>query len=518
MNIFIQIFRQISDIVKRMSVVQRTNFILLLIVIVSFTVFLSIWAGRTDFALLYSNLNQTDAAAIKGKLDEMKIENRIDGTSVYVPSKRVHETRLLLASEGLPQGSSSVGYELFGSPGLGMTDYMQKLNYKRALEGELSRTINSLNGIKQSRVHLAIPKQSLFKSDNVKPTASVVLDLIQSYPLAKDQIGGIIYLVASSVEQLSPQDVTVIDSRGNLLSRMGQESSAAGLSASQLEARKSVESYLKEKAESMLTAILGPGKALVRVNVAMNFDKKEKTAETFDPEGAVPRSEATTVESSSETNGSAAEGANNAGQAGKTKSQEKATTDYEISRTVEKIVSSVGVIRKLSVAVVVDGVYKEVEGEDGETAKEYVPRTTEEKNMYKRLVKNAVGFDDERGDVIEVSDAAFDTSYFDESSKEMAAFQQKEFIINLVKQGGIIVVFLFALFLLFSMLKKVAVSAPAPRARSAGVGGAVNRMAGAEMPGGYGGAQPGLERKVKDTVNKNPDMAADLVNDWLSEE
>ncbi len=533
MNIFLQIYRQIESIFKKMSPMQRTNLILLAAISVVFSAIIIIWASRTDFVLLYSNLNSKDAASIKSKLDELKVENKVEGNSIFVPSKSVYETRLLLAKEGLPQ-DSTVGYEIFGKGNFIMTDYLQQLNYKRALEGELARTISSLKGITGCRVHLAIPKKGLFEDSEEHTSASVVLNIAQGAPLSKTQIGGIVHLVASSVEGLSPQYVNVIDGRGNLL--YGQEAnSESGLNSSQLDSRQSVESYLEKKAESMLVTILGPGKALVRVNAAMDFNRVEKTEEKYDPEGAVPRTEVSNTESSKESGGES-------GAAGKNseKTQEKVTTNYEISRTISKIVNSVGQVKKLTVSVVVDGTYKTVESKEGGkkvTKKEYIARTKEEKDMYKKLVMNAVGFDSQRGDEIEVNDASFDNSNMEQESKMISSAESKDFTFNLVKQVGIIVLFVLAFLFLTTMLKSVTVPVASvagvavPRsAKSAGV--AVASGAGANMAAKQHAANSGFNATVGESLepvgvggendlsfssNSDVEATVGVVKDWLKE-
>lgn len=535
MNIFLQIYRQIESIFKKMSPMQRTNLILLTAISVVFSAIIVIWASRTDFVLLYSNLNTKDAGAIKSKLDEMKVENKVEGNSIFVPSKSVYETRLLLAKDGLPQ-ESTVGYEIFGKGNFIMTDYLQQLNYKRALEGELARTIGSLKGITGCRVHLAIPKKGLFEEEAVHTSASVVLNIAQGAPLSKAQVGGIVHLVASSVEGLSPQYVNIIDGRGNLL--YGQDESAeggSGSNSSQFDSRQSVESYLEKKAESMLVTILGPGKALVRVNAAMDFDRVEKTEEKYDPEGSVPRTEVSNSESSKETGG--AEGA-----AGKSseKTQEKVTTNYEISRTISKIVNSVGKVKKLTVSVIVDGTYKAVESTEGGkkvTKKEYVARTKEEKEMYKKLVMNAVGFDSQRGDEIEINDASFDSSNIEQESKMISSAESKDFMFNLIKQVGIIVLFILAFLFLTTMLKSVTtatanvsgVAVPkhaktvgvsfgggtagtaSARQQSSSANSGFNATVGEDLePVGVGGGE-GM------AVNSDIEATVGVVKDWLKE-
>lgn len=543
MDSFSNVIAQVKDIFQKMSPIQRTNFFLLVAIVLVFFVFVAMWAGRSSDTLLYSNLAQKDAAEIKTKLDELNVEHRVEGNAIYVNPKVVHETRLLLANEGLPQGSG-VGYEIFGKPGFVMTDYMQKLTYKRALEGELSRTIGALNGIRQSRVHLAMPKRTLFREKESEPTASVVLDVGPAFPRTKAQIGGIIHLVASSVEGLRPENVTIVDSRGNLLSGTYEESSQLGLTSRQSEIVKAAESYMENKAQSMLTAILGHGRAIVRVNAQMDFDIVERTEEKYDPESAVPRTETRTEEVYAEKDNTATAEIETAASTGKSKdkTKEKMTTNYEINRSIEKIVSSTGSIKRLSVAVVVDGTYKQAKGEDGKNVREYVPRTDAEKDMYKKLVMNAVGLDSERGDNIEVSDAAFDTTYFEEETRAFESAGRQEFILSLVKQIGVIVVFALVFLFLWTLLRKGGVGLALPKVAAPAMG-VVTPMPAAEFEEAISPMEPDyrkqeeeqeemvyrlniarkhpraiVEEEMKDMVTEDPDTVAQLVRMWLEED
>lgn len=560
---FSKIIQQMRDIFVKMSPIQRTNFFLLVAIVVVFLVFIGLWAGKTDYTLLYSNLAQKDAAQIKTKLDELGVEHKVDGNAIYVDPKLVHETRLQLADEGLPQGSG-VGYELFGKPGFVMTDYMQKLNYKRALEGELSRTISALNGIRQARVHLAIPKRSLFRDKENVPTASVVLDVGASFPRTKEKMGGVVHLVASSVEGLLPENVTVVDSRGTLLSGLYEENSQLGLTTRQSEITRAAESHLKQKAETMLTAILGHGSAIVQINADMNFDIVESTEEKYDPESAVARTETRSEEVFAEKDNTATAEVETAASTGKSKdrSKEKMTTSYEINRSLKKMVGSTGTIKRLSVAVVVEGSYKEVKDDKGKMNKEYVARSEAEKDMYKKLVMNAVGFDKERGDTIQVADAAFDTSYFEEESAALDAAESKTFILNLVRQISVVVVLVVIFFLLFSMMRRGTVPSlkmastggfapgamPAPSMAAAAYEGMTVAEAEGHHEAGPGRAAPTpsrarqhepeyeedeeiyrlnirkrhpravVEEEMRDMVMEDPDTVAQLVRMWLDEE
>ena len=547
MDSFSKMLEQIKSIFNKMSPIQRTNFFLLVAIVLVFLIFVSMWAGKTSHTVLFSNLSQKDAGQIKSKLDEMSISHKVEGNAIYVDTKVVHETRLVLANEGLPQGGG-VGYEIFGKPGLVMTDYMQKVTYKRALEGELARTISALNGIRQARVHLTMPKRTLFRDKDNLPTASVVLDIGMNFSQNKNHIGGIVHLVASSVEGLRPDKVTIVDSRGSLLSGMYEDSTNLGLTSRQTELVKAAEAYMEKKAESMLIAILGHGRAIVRVNATMDFDIVERTEEKYDPESAVPRTETRTEEVYTEKDNTATAEVETSASTGKSKdkTKEKMTTNYEINRSIEKIVSSTGSIKRLSIAVVVDGNYKDSKkkGED----KEYVSRTTVEKEMYKKLVMNAVGFDKDRGDTIEVSDAAFDNSYFDKESKALASAQHKEFILTLVKQVGIIVIFVLVFLFLWTLVRRggfgfvpgefsgamPAVAGKARVARGHGTAAAVRAYEEQESENeeledesndivkrlNISRKHPRaiVEEEMKDMVMEDPDVVAQLIRMWMEEE
>jgi flagellar M-ring protein FliF len=547
-----KLFQQVRDIFTKMSPIQRTNFFLLVGIVLVFVGMLVMWAGKENYTILYSRLSSKDAAEIKAKLDEMKVPNKVEDTAIYVDAKQVHEARLALANEGLPQGSG-VGYEIFGKPGLVMTDYMQNITYKRALEGELARTISTMAGVRGVRVHLALPKQSLFREEKQEPTASVVLDLSPSFSRSQQNIRGLVHLVASSVEGLSPEKVTVVDSRGGMLSSEYDDSTAVGTTSKQAEIIKAAEADMERKAESMLTTILGPGKAIVRVKASMNFDQVERTEEKYDPESATPRTETRTEETFSQKDNTATAQVETAASAGKSldKSKEKTTTSYEINRSVERTVTSAGSLKKITIAVVVDGAYKAVEGAKGKKpTREYVPRTDAEKEMYKNLVMNAVGFDQARGDTITVSDAAFDNSYFEEQEKETKDEANGAFAMTAVKQGSTVIVILLILFFLlrlvrgFSALPLPGMGQLIPEGASfamagAAGGSAVDRAAAAleerkrkqeeeeaammdspEFHLNLGKKHPRsiIENEMRDLVMQDPDTVAQLIRMWLDED
>lgn len=366
--------------------------------------------SQPQMGVLFSDLQEKDVAMITEKLRDRQVPYELadKGKTILVPTDVLYDTRINLASEGLPQ-SSVVGYELFDKANLGMSDFMQKLNYRRALEGELSRTIITLQEVDKARVHLVVPEKALFEQDQKAPTASVVLQLKAGRRVNKVNVEGIQNLVASSVEGMDPGAVTVIDQRGKILSEPTKDDkSLAGLSSTQYELKQKIDEYFTARVQSLLDEVVGVNNAVVRVNAELDFTQTEKTIEDFDPDRQVVRSEQTISEQSQSQDSLSYPSVNQQAQRGNT------ITNYEISKTVQKIVGEVGGIRRLSVATLVNGKTKVVEDANGEPQVEYTARTQEELDQLKQIVRNAVGYDPSRNDQISVVNVPFDTSLQDQ--------------------------------------------------------------------------------------------------------
>jgi flagellar M-ring protein FliF len=442
-----QYFKAIADYVGRMTPSQ----VMLLLGITAGTVvgiiFVIGWLNDVTYSRLYSNLDESEAGEVISYLTEHNIPYQLTdgGSTILVPSGEVYKTRISLASEGLPS-SGTVGYSIFDQNNLGMTDFLLNLNYRRALEGELTRTIMQLNEVQAARVHIVLPKDRLFKQDQKKATASVVLKL-KGTSLTKHQIAGITHLVASSVEGLEPENITIVDYDGNLLSSGQQADPIAGLSANQLEVRQQVEKYLEQKAQTMLDDVLGPGKSVIRVTAELNFQQLERTSEIYDPDALAVRSEErvrttnTSSDQADETNQSREEG-----------NSESVITNYEVNKTVEHIVNAVGTIERLSIAVLVDGIYTPTENESGETELVYQPRSQEEMDRLAAIVKNAVGFDEQRNDQVEMVNMPFDRQNFEQERKQLDSMYLRTFYLEIAKKIGYV---LLAAFLFLYFRKKV---------------------------------------------------------------
>ncbi|MDX1547708.1 MAG: flagellar basal-body MS-ring/collar protein FliF [Rhodothermales bacterium] len=429
----------------RLSAGQRAALGALLLGSVAVLGGVAYWTGQPDYTLLFGGLEPADASRIVESLNEQKVdyELRENGTAVFVPRKEVYELRLRFAGEGLVSDGPA-GYELFDQGTLGMTDFLQKLNMKRALEGELARTVASIRQVEVCRVHLVVPERSPFRSAQSRPTASVVLQLVRGSRLAPAQIEGIAALVSGAVEGLDPADVTVLDARGNMLSSpdAGNPDLAAG--STQLRMQQAVETRLTEKGQTMLDQVLGPGNAIVRVAATLDFTRSVAEREVIDPESATVVSEEKIEEGGAEGYGTA----------------NSSVRNYELSRTRERSEKSVGEVADLSVSVILN--YKkqlpapDAEADEAEpAAPTFEPYPEEELQEIERLVKNAVGFQDTRGDRFALHQTLFDTSGETETLAELREQRRREEIQGYLRYGLMVLAMLAAAFLVRSATRRM---------------------------------------------------------------
>lgn len=370
--------------------------------------------GASDqMALLYGDLDPREAAQVTEQLSRRHIRYKLagGGTQILVPADQIPDTRLLLAREGLPSGGS-IGYELFDrGDGLAFTEFQQKINETRALEGEIARTIKAMRGIRQARVHLVLPRREPFARDRQDAQASVLLTMSGQQRLDREGVQAILNLVAAAVPGLRPQNISIVDSRGDLLARAGQPVTQMTAALSAEEVRRSTELRLSRAVEEMLERSLGPGRVRAEATVRMNFDRVNETQERFDPEGQVTRSTQSVTQNSKSTEASGTVSVQNnlpnadAGSqgAGSQEARQEETTNYEISKTVRTLIREQPQIDRVSIAVMVDGT--ETAGPDGKRT--WQPRAPEEMTRLTALVKSAIGYDERRGDVVEVVSLRF---------------------------------------------------------------------------------------------------------------
>lgn len=386
-----------------------------LVGLIAFFVYIATRLSTPQMSLLYSDLEARDSGQIIQKLEAMNIPVQIrgDGSQIMVPGDQVGRVRMLLAQEGLPSGAG-LGYEIFDkSDGLTTSNFVQNVNLVRALEGELSRTISSLGPIKSARVHLVLPQRELFSRNKQEPSASIVLQMRGSR-LERGQVQAIQHLVAAAVPGLKPSQISIVDDQGSLLARGGEDASTASASNAE-EARMAYERRLVSEIESLLEKSVGPGKVRAQVAAEMDFDRITTSSESYDPESRVVRSQQTVEESGSSSEGNAggpvsvqnnlpeglASGASNSTSNKSNRTEE--TVNYEISKTVKQLVRESPEIKKLSVAVLVDGTYTA----DAEGKQTYTPRTEDNLKQLETLVKGAIGYNEERGDNVQVVNLQF---------------------------------------------------------------------------------------------------------------
>ncbi len=423
---------QLSSLMKKLTLKQKVGIAASVVVSIIAVIMLVTWANKPTFGVLFSNLEAEDASKIIDKLKQASVPYELGdaGKAILVPKDKVYELRLQMAGQGLPK-SSVVGYEIFDKPSFGMTDFTQKVNYKRALEGELEKTILQLDEVQAASVHIVIPEKALFESQQQKTTASVFLKLKEGAQLSPGEINGVQRLVAASVEGLHASDVTIVDARGNLLSQ--KTSGIDALTSAQYDLQSKVENYLANKAQTMLDAVLGPGNAIVRVNASLDFSQVEKTTEQYDPNSVV-LSEQTMqqhapVPGDTSNNGSG---------------QTNTVTNYDVGKTVEKIVGTIGGVKKLSVAVLVNGKYTAID-KGGEQTVEYTPRSQQEINQLTSIVKTAVGFDPTRGDDVSLVNIPFENGDQAYMVKGKTGFRIQDYADKIAILGamiGAVVVFL----------------------------------------------------------------------------
>ncbi len=518
-------FEQLKNLWQHLSAGKKVAFAVSALFSVALIVFLVSWANRVQYRPLYTNLGPEDASAIVSYLKAQKIPYKLEdsGTTVLVSQGKLYETRLALASKGLPQGGG-VGFEIFDRSKLGETEFVQKINYLRALQGELSRTIDQLSEVSRSRVHISLPEKSLFVEQQKPAKASVVLKLKPGQHLTPNEIQGIAHLVSSAVEGLSPENVTVIDQNGRILSSRSEETGTAALTSDDQAIQEMVEKRLEKKIQTILERVVGPGKVVARVAAKLDLTSARQTEEKFDP-NAVVRSEQHTEEKSTPT--TAAKGvpgvaSNVPGQAINTQTptakgnQYKKTSDtinYEISKVVTKKVLPPGEIKSLSVAVLLDGTYKMVKGKNGKMVKTYMPRSDEEMKKLENLVKNAIGFNADRGDKISVVNIPFETMKVEAAKTSfMDRILNREVLLPAAKYATILLVFfLFYLFMVrpfFKWLKTQPLALPGTEGTRAMLGG--------EVPLGLA-LSPEIQ-KISGLARENVDKMVEVIRSLLKEE
>ena len=402
-----------SQLISRIGLPRLAAMAVVAVLMLGFFGFLITRAQAPNLAPLYTGLSLEDSSAIVTELQTLNIayELRGEGDTILIPRDDITTTRMTLAGSGLPT-RGQVGYEIFDQQStLGATSFVQNLNNVRALEGELARTIGSLNRIKSARVHLVLPERELFRREKTDPSASIVLSVRGE--LGNGEIRAIQHLVASAIEGLTPARVSIVDDQGNLLASGTDDDAQGALAGDAAERTLGYENRLRTRVEDMLANVVGPGRARVEVSAEIDFNRSTTTEEKFDPESQVVRS-SQVRETENLTGGANGQvtvanelpgASQNAGSGGATEqgTSSEEVTNYEISKTTQTAVTEAGSVKRLSVAVVVDGVYVT----DPSGTATYTPRSADEVAQILTLVRSAVGFSETRGDSVEVVNMQF---------------------------------------------------------------------------------------------------------------
>ncbi|HGJ65626.1 TPA: flagellar M-ring protein FliF [bacterium] len=489
---------------------------------------LVIMAGRPDYVVLFSGLSPEDTQAIQDELRGVGIPSKLSdgGGSILVPSSQVYDVRMRLANKGLPEASSTVGFEGFDKTDFGTTDFVQKLKYQRALQVELTRTITQLKEVSSARVHIVLPKESVFTEQEQPAKASIVLKLRPGARLNESQVNGITHLVASSVENLDKENITVIDTHGNVLSAPGQNTF---LSDSQLKYKQMVEAELQTKVQRMLDKVLGQNKSTVQIATEIELNTTETSSEIYDPDKVVVKSEKATDYSS--TGGTSPSGVAGIAtnitpnpQVRVSQGQDKgsdSSTEYELSKTIQKVIEPPGKIKKLSVAVVVD---------DKIIDEKPVSWTQQELDDIKKLVKNAVGYDIARGDPeVEVKNIPFDTSLQQELldvEKAMKTDKLRNMIVKAVIAVAIAGVLIFLLRKLFksgqeSNISELEMGREQPFILNQSIQEEPEpikqQLLEVEQPPKLEmSPQQKVKQEIINTLEKDPDMVVQAIKDWIA--
>jgi flagellar M-ring protein FliF len=533
----IQLGNQLLAIWKQLGLNQRISVVLAAAGVLVGLLALGLWSSRVDYGLLYGKLDDAEAAKVIAVLDEIKIAYKVGqgGGAIYVPRDQVHATRMQLASRGIPRGDG-VGFEIFDKPNFGISDFVQRANYVRAVQGELGRTISQLDEVEAARVMIVIPENRLLVDHNRKPTASVFVRVRNNTTLPAQSVNSIRFLVANAVEGLQVGNVSVVDNRGNVLSENTENNSLSGLTANQLAARRNFEQYLAKKAEGMLEAVLGPGQAVVRVAVEINSDSTTRTEEKFDPDGQVPRTTTTEDENVQTTTSSANGGVpgitTNAGldtnslaaaPVSNTKTTKKTSqNEYEINKTVSSTTQLAGGIKKLTAAVFVAA-----RSEGTGPNRKITARTPEELDKLRRIVRSALGVesaDPTAGNEITLEELPFNDPFTD-VTQDLNKEATKQFWWNQV-QNLVYPALALALFGTFFALLKRTPSEPLPspldidRNGNGPAAGSRNRDSAPQFafPNSNRPPPPGLVtvEVFNRLVKENPDNMGQAIQSWLS--
>ncbi|HMW19205.1 MAG TPA: flagellar basal-body MS-ring/collar protein FliF [Accumulibacter sp.] len=553
------------EALARLSNRQKVLLMVALAAVIALLVVAALMFRQSDYKILFSNVTERDGGAIIAALEQMNVPFKFNdsGSAILVPANRVHDIRLRLATQGLPRGGA-VGFELMEAQKFGISQFAEQINYQRGLEGELARTIQSIGAVQLARVHLAIPKPSVFMREEQKPSASVLLNLYPGRTLEPLQIAGIQNLVAASVPQLAPSAVTLLDQSGALISQVKSKLLEAGLDPTQVKYIQEVEASIIKRVEDILTPIVGAGNFRVQIAADIDFSQAEQTAETHRPNTTPPeisiRSQQTSETASTNPSAQGVPGAltnqppvpatapltqpPTAGTAGgkpaapvpgqinaagvqapiasvgqPLSTSKNSTINYEVDKTIRHVKQALGTIKRLSAAVVIN--QRKEPGKDGKLVNKPLPEA--EVKQINDLVKEAMGFSNERGDTLSVANAPFTVVEKDDSLPVWRDPETRSIAIELFKYAAIAAIIAY---LLLGVVRPLVRTMLPPPPIEETLGGRVDVVAGGEDEENIEEegenvvltAAELLEKKIAELralAQQDPHIVAAIIKEWM---
>jgi len=501
-DFFQQFIKQAKNVFGKLDPKQKLVVMVVSIFCITMIVYLMAWTGERQWKVLFSNLEPEDANAVIEQLDQDGIPYRVEteGTAIMVEQGQEFELRLKYQAQGLITGGS-VGYEIFDRPSIGMTDFLQQVNYKRSLEGELSRTIRSLESVENSRVTIVLPRAALFTDDQKEATASVLLTLKAGTSLTSEQINTIGMIVANSIEGLIPANVAISDSHGNNLSQAINKDPLIQIRSDQLKMQRSYEIQIQNKLESLLSETVGPNNYNVNVSLEMDFTQSHSTSIAYNPSAAATPTRSEETESSTGGTIDSVSAASSA---------ERTTSNFEIDQTTTDSINEYGVIKRMTIAVLVNGTYADVNG-----VRTYSARTGPDIATLLQSVQNASGYDASRNDFITVQDYQFDTAALTDELAGIDAQERNDLISLALKWIGIVVAGIVFIFVLRSVFRSLDLLLPKPKPKPAIdiEAEAIEEEISAEAQ-----RRTQMLEQVSRFTREKPSNVASLLSTWLIEE
>lgn len=435
---------QFKEFFKALPPIKRNSIFLATIISAIGLVIIMLMLAKTNYEPLFRNVAEDQLPLIVNNLQKKNVPFTLqdNGKTVLVPKDLLYATQMSIMAELGNTKVGTLGLEIFEKQDFGITSFAQRINFQRAIQGELMRAINTLGVVKQSKVLLALPAKKTFLEEGGQPSASVVVNLYPGKSLTPDQVKGITHLVSSSVENMSPEKVTVVDSRGKVLSK--KYSGTTGVSSDLLEIKRQREQELEERIESILSRVVGTGKVIAKVDATLSAQQRNSVAETVDPDRTALRSQTTEEEvlDGQRTNPTGVPGARanlpGAGDQGRVGfsqnvKKELKTNNFAVPKTVTTIKEAAGQLQRVSVAVLVDGVTTFTTNEGGDVAEDWQPRTAEDMQKYENIIRNAIGFDAKRGDSVKIENIRFQKEDFTESEKILTTLERRKILHSLFK-------------------------------------------------------------------------------------